>query len=110
MRNTYVVKYARPYYYNNEFVTCYCTLTLVATEKNALAFLNTCVEKFEGSTLSEYLQNTRTYMEENGGCVIWQISCNGTQLEQFVNSYMFSDEWDTAAQDGNYYVTETVYI
>jgi len=117
-KNVYVVKCT----HNVHQTMLYCTLTFTATEAAAVQYLYNYVEdatyllesgaKTTASTssMAAYLQNVREYMEEVGGCAIWDISCNGEQLEQFVNGHMYADEWDCAKENGGLYLNANVVV
>lgn len=77
----------------------YTTLVITGEEKAVVKYLQEHVEDADWPsksvpTMQEYLKHVREYMEENGACNIWDIHCNGVQLEQYVNDYMWGDEWD----------------
>ena len=93
----------------------FTTLTInAASERAVVEYLYTNVESAElpncPISMQYYLQELRDYMEENGGCAIWDISCDGVQLEQFVNDYEYADTWDMAEANGHRYVTSTVNL
>ena len=94
--------------------TQYCTVTLVGAEANVVKYLHKNVEDAGGgpmeATMEAYLQNVREYMEENGGTAIWDIHCNGEELECFKNGYMWADEWDVAEENGGCYYAATISV
>lgn len=94
----------------------YTTLVLTGTEAACVKYLQhnvedatytteegtqaTALELGEGS-MHEYLAHVREYMEAVGGSNLWQITCDGIRLEQFVNDYEWHDTWELEGE-GNY--------
>lgn len=107
---TYVVKHTRETAQGTQYVT----LTLTGTETACVMYLRSHVEDdglvLGDGTMAEYLQAVRDYMEENGGCAIWDVHCDGVELECYVNGYMWDDEWERAEANGHSYISNTVTL